>query len=145
MAAVITFDVTAFRAQCPAFADATLYSDAALQGYWDAAACHISTTDYGWLNGECRARALNLMTAHLAALSSLIASGQAPGVMQSASIDKVTISLTPPPLKSQWQWWLSATPYGAQLLALLQSKAVGGFYVGGAPERSAFRSVGGRW
>lgn len=143
MAAAITFDVTAFRAQCPAFADATLYPDAILSGYWDAAACHISTADYGSLNGDCRARALNLMTAHLTTLAGIIASGKAPALLQGAGIDKVTVTLTPPPLRSQWQWWLSTTPYGAQLLAILQGKAVGGFYVGGAPERAAFRSVGG--
>jgi hypothetical protein len=61
-----------------------------------------------------------------------------------ASVDKVSVTLTPPPVKSQWQWWMSLTPRGAQLLALLKSKAAGGLYVGGLPaERAAFRKAGG--
>lgn len=143
--AVITFDVTAFRAAFPQFANLTKYPDARLQGYFDSASCIINNNDYGCgsLTGTCRVRALNLQTAHLAALADIIAGGQAPGLVNSATVDKVSVSLTPPPFKNQWQWWLSLTPYGAELLALLQAKAVGGFYVGGLPEISAFRKVGG--
>lgn len=143
MADTITFDVSLFRSQFPAFANETSYPDATLQGYWDAGTCYISDQDYGALSGDCRTRALNLMTAHLTALSDKIASGENPSFEQSASIDKVSVTLTPPPIKSQFQWWLSITPYGSQLFALLQVKAVGGFYVGGLPENSAFRKVGG--
>lgn len=137
----ISFSVALFRSQFAAFANATTYPDATLQGYWDAAACYVSDTDYGYLSGNCRLRALNLMTAHLTALSDRIASGENPSMVSASSIDKVSVTLTPPPVKSQFQWWLSTTPYGAQLFALLQSKAVGGFYVGGLPETAAFRKV----
>lgn len=142
---VIVFDVTAFRASFPQFANATKYPTSQLQGYFDSASCIINNNDYGcgYLTGMCRVRALNLQTAHLAALADIIAAGQAPGLVNSATVDKVSVSLTPPPFKNQWQWWLSLTPYGAELLALLQAKAVGGFYVGGLPESSAFRKVGG--
>ncbi len=139
--AVISFDVVAFRAQCPAFQDATTYPNSILQGYWDAAICYISPNDYGYLIGDCRLKAINLMTAHLTALSDKIASGETTGLMQSASIDKVSVTMTPPPIKSQWQWWLSLTPYGAQLLALLGAKSIGGMYVGGWPETSSFRKA----
>ncbi len=142
-----TFDVTAFRIAFPAFADVTLFPTATLQMNWDAATCLMDNDDNGhWaLHGECRFRGLNLLTAHLTALSVIIANGggQVPGLVQSATIDKVTVSLTPPPIKTQWQWWLSLTPYGQQLLALLQVSSVGGFYVGGLPELFAFRKVGG--
>lgn len=63
--------------------------------------------------------------------------------MNSATIDKVTIGVTPPPFPNQWQWWLSTTVYGANLLALLQANSVGGFYIGGWPQTSSFRNAGG--
>ena len=137
------FDIPAFRVSYPAFANSTTYPNVTLQSYWDSAICYISDQDYGWLAGDCRYKALTLMTAHLAAIADLIARGQVPNLMQSATIDKITVSLTPPPLKTQWQWWLSLTGYGQQLYALLQANSTGGFYVGGLPELSAFRKVGG--
>jgi hypothetical protein len=143
---ILTFDVTLFRQQFPVFANATAYPDAMLQMYWDMAVCYVTDVgNYGWLQGNCRQLAINLMTAHLTALSVIVAGGQVPGLVQSATIDKVSVSLTPPPLKNQWQWWLSTTPYGQQLLALLQNRSVGGWYIGGRPELAAFRRVGGRF
>lgn len=141
--AVITFDVAAFRAAFPAFASPTAYPDGVLQGWWDAGTCYISDRNYGYLAGDCRARALNLMTAHLAALFTMINSGKPTGVGQSASVGDVSVSLVPPPVKSGWQYWLASTPYGMQLWALLHVKAVGGLSIGGLPEKTAFRKVGG--
>lgn len=137
------FDVDEFREQFPAFADEDAFPDATLQQYWNAATCYITPVDFCWLQNDCLQLALNLMTAHLTALSALIAQGQTPGYEQSATIDKISVTLTPPPNKNQWQWWLSTTPYGMQLLALLQAKSAGGFYIGGLPETAAFRKVGG--
>lgn len=141
MATVITFNVTEFRASFPAFASEAAFPTPTLQGYWDSATCYISDVNYGRLKGSCRAQALNLMTAHLAALSVLIANGQTPALVQGSTVDKISVTLTPPPFKNQWQWWLALTPYGAQLFALLQVKSVGGMYIGGLPETSAFRKV----
>jgi hypothetical protein len=145
MSAVITFDVELFRLQCPEFANETTYPDALLQGYWDTAICYVSNVNYGYLRDDCRLRALNFMTAHLAKLYLIITTNpnQTTGQMQSATIDKVSVTMTPPPQKDQFQWWLGLTTYGQMLLALLQVKSVGGMYVGGLPERSAFRKVGG--
>jgi hypothetical protein len=143
--ATIVFDVAAFRVAFPAFANETTYPDATLQAYCDAACCYISPEDYGWLNGDCRARALNLMTAHLAMLSSMIANRQPAGVGISATVGDVSVSMMPPPVKTAFQYWLATTPYGTQLWALLNVKGVGGLYVGGLPEKSAFRKVGGRF
>lgn len=139
MAGTITFDVSAFRAQCPEFTSADQYPDVTVQGYWEAGASTISTNDYGRLNGSTRARALNLMCAHLLKLSDLIADGNAVGVVSAAGVDKVNVTLTPPPVATQFHWWLSLTAYGAQLLALLQAKSRGGFTIGGRPETLAFR------
>jgi len=143
--ATIVFDVAVFRARYPQFADSDIYPDATLNAYWETATCFISAEDYGYLHGACRETALMLLTAHLAGLSVFIANGQTPGMVTSATIDKVSVSLTPPPVKDQLAWWLNLTPYGMQLWAMLSAMSVGGLYIGGLPERSAFRTVGGRF
>lgn len=141
----LTFDVDAFRVQFPAFANPVMFPDATLELYWGNATCYVSNEYSGCslLQGDCRQYAINLMTAHLTAISVLVQNGQTPGIVDGSTIDKVTVSLLPPPVKSQWQWWLSTTPYGAALLALLQGRSVGGFYIGGSPQRAAFGYQGG--
>lgn len=141
MAAVLTFDVAAFRAQFPAFASAATYPDLTLQGYWDAAICYVSDVNTGRLMDDCRQRAINMMTAHLTALADIIASGKTVGYAQSATVDKVSVTMTPPPVRSQWQWWLNLTPYGMQLSALLFARSMGGLYIGGSNETGAFRKA----
>ena len=142
----ITLDPAAFRALFPQFADPAKFPDAALALQFGMATGYVSADTYGDMTVAARTNALYLMTAHLLALGIIIAqnnySGQV-GVVTGAVVDHVQITLTPPPLKSQWQWWLNTTPYGAQLLGLLEAQAVGGFMVGGLPERSAFRKVAG--
>lgn len=143
MAATLVFDPEAFRLAFPAFADETKYPDDTLQLYWDEGTCYISDKDCGRLRGGCRQQALNLMVAHLATLSAMIAIGNNPGVITSSGIDKISVGIMPPPVRSQFQYWLSTTPYGSRLWALLNARSVGGFYVGGLPEKSAFRKVAG--
>ena len=142
----ITLDPAAFRALFPQFADPVKWPDAALSIQFGAATGYVSADTYGDMTVAARTNALYLMTAHLLALGVIIAqnnySGQV-GVVQGAVVDHVQITLTPPPVKSQWQWWLNTTPYGAQLLGLLDAQAAGGFFVGGLPERAAFRKVAG--
>ena len=139
MSTIITFDVAAFRYEFPAFANPVTYTDTLLQSYWDAATCFISANNYGWLNGDCRHRALDLMTAHMTQLGTMVANGQSVGVVTQAKVGEVMVQVMPPPAKSAFKYWLYMTPYGAQLAALLAVKAVGGLYVGGLPEKSAFR------
>ena len=143
---LLTFDYTLFKTQCPAYANPAVYPQALMQSYWNIATNYVSNVgNFGVLQGDSRQYALNLMVAHLTYLAGLIAAGQVPGLMQNATIDKVTVGLTPPPLKNQFQWWLSLTPYGQQLLALLQVSAVGGFYIGGSPVRASFGYGCGIW
>ncbi|OWK47571.1 hypothetical protein FRUB_01270 [Fimbriiglobus ruber] len=40
--------------------------------------------------------------------------------MTGATIDKISVTLEPPPAPNAWQYWLQSSPYGQQLLALLQ-------------------------
>lgn len=140
-----TFDVAVFRLSFPEFANATTYPDAQLQMYWDNGTNYIYSYDNSLIDGANLQLALNLMTAHLAKTFAMIAAGQTPAVMNSATEGSVSISMTPPPAKNMWQWWLATTPYGVQLMALLQSLVVGGLYIGGGGELGAFRRVGGNF
>lgn len=151
----LVYDDELFRSQIPAYSNMTDYPEATLQMWWNTAISYISNgASYAWYSDSIvpgndntpQQSAINLMTAHLITLSNQIATGKyKPGgdIVTSATIDKITVSLLPPPVKSQWSWWLSLTPYGAQLLALLTLKSAGGFYVGGQPELLAFRKFGG--
>lgn len=136
------FNVAAFRVSYPSFANTTAFPDATLQAYFDVGELYIANNNYGWMTPAARALALNLMTAHEAAISLLIANGQTPTVTIAAGIDKINVTTMPPPVKSQLSWWLSTTPYGQQLLALLGVYAAGGWGVGGSPTRAGFRGNG---
>lgn len=142
--AAVTFDVAAFRAGYPAFA-ANPPTDETLQVYFNNGTGYINNQypQCQGMNVAQLTQALYLMTAHLAAIAAGIAVGDTPGQVQGATIDKVTVTMTPPPNPNQWQWWLGTTPYGAQLLALLQAVSAGGFYFGGRFENNAMRRGGG--
>jgi hypothetical protein len=145
--AVITFDVTLFRQMFPPFSNVTTYPTDMLQTYWDTATCFISNRNCGSLTGICRQKAINYMVAHLLQLMINIGpnanNAKTPYILASATIDKITVTTKPPEFKNDWQWWLATTPYGMTLYALLFARSVGGFYIGGLPERAAFRSVAG--
>lgn len=145
MSAIIEYDDALFRVQIPEFSNTTTYPQVLMQGFWDIAINYISDVNYGFLRDSSRVLALNYMTAHIAKLNLQLEVNPSSviGQVQGATIDKVTVTLTPPPNPNQFSWWLGLTPYGQMLLALLQVKSVGGMYVGGLPERAAFRKVGG--
>lgn len=150
MSTIIAYNDANFKALFPEYGN---YAEAALSQYWTFATGYISDQNGGCYVGGMslaqQTQALNLMTAHLVYLAGLIskgglqATGQVPGVVTGATIDKISVTLQPPPEVNQWQWWLNQTPYGQQLLALLQVVAVGGFYGSGAPPgRAGFRFSG---
>lgn len=135
---IIVFDSAAFRAMFPAFSDPAKYPDLVLQMYWDMATAYVSNKTGGCYTQSLKpgqqTLALNLMTAHIAFLMTAAASGQGSGgVVTGATIDKVSVTIEPPPSSNNWQYWLNQSPYGQQLLALLHSAGVGGFYFGGFP------------
>lgn len=131
-----TFDLSAFRALYAQFAAVT---DETVLATAEQALCFIS--DSGC---ECGQAMWQLMIAHLLQLAANAAAGGASGALASAAIDKVSVSFQAPPYgSSAYRFWLYSTPFGAQLAALLARCSAGGIYVGGAPERAAFRRVGG--
>lgn len=151
----IPFNDTLFRQQFPAFADTVKYPTAILNVFWNVAANFIDSVDFPCriLTGDSLVYALNCLTAHLYTLSlqqqeAAIGQGGAGSVDQggfitSAHIDEITVSKMAPPASNGWQYWLSTTPYGQALWALLSVISVGGTSVGGLPEREGFRKVGG--
>lgn len=151
-ATILTFNYALFQQQFPTYSNPTTYPESLLQNYWDIVINYMSNVgNYGSLQGAQRQYALNLLVAHMIYLSVLIGTGnpntgsQVPGLMQTATIDKVSVGLTPPPLPNQFQWWLNQTPWGQQLLALLQMNSVGGFYIGGQGAVAAFGYQGGNY
>lgn len=143
-----TLDITTFRLLFPEFVNATTFPDAYIQAQWDAAVAAMGDQD-GWaLAGASLKTALNYLTAHLMKLNVLIASGGGggvTGVVTGATIDKVSVQMAAPTTRGGWQYWLASTPYGMQLWALLSMKSAGGLYIGGRPERRAFRKVYGNF
>lgn len=136
------FDIAAFRAAFPAFENEIIYPDALIQSTADAALCFLGDHGCG-----CDTLSWQLMVAHMLTLNDRLLSGNTgtAGMVTGASIDKVSVTITAPPAQDAYEFWLASTPYGLQILALLSKCSAGGVYVGGRAERSAFRSVGGRF
>lgn len=139
-----TYDDTLFRQQFQAFASTAKYPEANVSAKFDMATMYVSNVDYWALSGARLLLALNLLTAHLMQLEQeVIAGNTGAGITTSATVDKVTVALQAPPVKTGWQHWLAQTAYGLQLWSLLSIASAGGFYVGGALERQGFRKGGG--
>jgi hypothetical protein len=136
----LVFDPAAFRAAFPEFANLT---DDQLTAYWNMALDTMTNYDGVLLSGASLQLALQLLTAHIARLMTKAATGNATGIVTSAGEGSVNIGMAAPPFKNGWQYWLSQTPYGQQLWALLMVQSAGGLYLGGSAERAAFRKAGG--
>lgn len=140
-----------FRSLFPEYTDTTKYPEAVVQLLYGVAQDFVfpGSSYCTMLRGSAADYAQYLMTAHLLYLRGQRvaagddAGGESVGFVQSASVGDVSVTRATIPAADQWQYWLSGTPYGQELLALLQGVSVGGIYVGGLPERTGFRKVGG--
>jgi len=141
--AQVTPVIADFRVQFPQFASDITYPDSLITAYFSIAECYIENEANPCLSDACLLQSIYLMTAHLLAIQNLANAGKTPKFVTSATVGSVSVSVQPPPQTDQWQWWLSLTPYGQQLLALLQVSGAAGIYAGSLPERAAFRKVGG--
>ena len=133
----MAFNLAGFRLIYTQFA---AVSDDVVNATAAQALCFI--TDSGC---DCDETAWFLMVAHLLQIQANAAAGNsAVGPVASASVGGVSVSFQSPPYgTSAYKFWLFTTPYGAELAAMLARCSAGGVYVGGAPERAAFRRVGG--
>lgn len=135
MAGTVTVSVDQMRVVLPYFADTTKYSDAMLTVALGNAQNYVSPLILGPLGESDRTYATYLMAGHLQLLSDKLNSGDlSVGNETSASVDRVSVSLTPPPNKNQFEFWLNQTPFGAQLLFLLNTVTGVGFFIGGSNE-----------
>ncbi len=143
--AKIAFNASRLRASIPAFANETLYPSAVLQMKWVVATCVVSDDDDGFvLNERQRECVLDLFVAHLLEIDSMIAMGQNVVNIQGASVDKVSVTATPPVASTGLQLWFQTTPHGQLIRTILQANTRGGFYIGGsATEKRSFRRAGG--
>lgn len=134
-----------FRATFPEFENTVTYPEPLLSMYWEIACDYISASDSpcAMLNGKSREYAINSMAAHLLVVAKKAARGKQGGFTTSSTIDKVSVQKLAPPVKDMYGWWLSQSPYGQGLMALLEAVSVGGISVGGMPERFSFRKVNG--
>ena len=128
----VILTVDDFRQSMPQFADATVYSDELIELSIDRAGYYINggncTCPCNW-----RGYAYKLMVAHLLTISYKTINGDnsSSGRVTSTTIDKISVSLDVPQTKNELDYWLSLTPYGLELLALLNAKAPAGIYSGG--------------
>ncbi len=80
--------------------------------------------------------AIFLLTAHLLTIQGNIGNGETTGGIQtSASIDKVSVSIAPPPFTNNFEYWSGQSPYGAELLALINLSVATPDYTGGSFQR----------
>lgn len=126
----VILTVDDFRQSMPQFSDETIYPDDMVDLSIDRARHYING---GKFPCNWRGYAYKLMTAHLLTISTKVMSGDssANGRITSTSIDKISVSLDVPQTKDELDYWLSLTPYGLELLALLNAKAPAGIYSGG--------------
>lgn len=145
--AVHTLDLAKFRELFPEFANETVYPDARIQLYWDTGATILGASDGPLLSGDQLDVCLYYMAAHLlkaAVIQAKAATGGAvAAVVTGATVDKTSVTIAAPPFKDGWAYWLSTTPYGAELWALLSVMSAGGVYLSGRPATLGFRGPAG--
>lgn len=136
----IELDIPLFRQRFPQFGISAVFPDPVVTMQWLVASQYVSAEVQPCedMTEAARELALQQMTAHLMALQCIISAGGTytgqGGVTTAATIDKVSVTLAPPPYgTSAWRFWLNTTPYGQALLALLTAQAAGGFAYGGSP------------
>jgi len=136
--ATVTLDIASFRSRFTEFSDETLYPDATITTTWDTAIIYVSDVTNDCFSDDKLELALQQMTAHLLKIQSIVSSGGMSGTVTSSSIDKVSVTLASPKNNDEFEFWLNQTPYGQQLLALLNTICSGGFYIGGDYPRMAY-------
>jgi len=135
-------NIQTFRASFSLYADEATYPDELLNAQYEIGKCYIADNNCT-IAEPCREYALQSMLAHLLYIRDQVNSGNNVGIITQASEGEVSVSLATPVVDDEWHYWFNSSPFGRELIALLDVQSVGGFYVGGNPERRAFRKVGG--
>lgn len=125
----MTLDIPTFRALFTAYSDETNYPDEVLNQWYEIGKCYVKDNDCV-LPDECRGQALMAMLAHLLYIQDQVKAGNQARVINSATEGKVSVSLAEPPYSSNFSYWLNCSPYGPQVLAMLEVAFAGGGWVG---------------
>lgn len=137
----MAFDTAAFRQAFTAFSDTP---DAAIQVWADIVT---GSPMASWFNCAPLTQQ-QLIVAHIGyqlSNADSIGDSQGGGAIVSGMEGSVSASFVAPPVKDGLEYYLSSSTYGQMLWAMLNISSAGGVYVGGLPERHAFRKVGGRF
>lgn len=100
--------------------------------YFQRAQTFCSTYNSFNLQGDQRKLAIYYLTAHLLKLEDDIKNGKSTYQKTSASIGSVSVGTVPPPSNNNFKYWLNLTPYGQQLLFLLDTCCPLPILVGGS-------------
>lgn len=138
----LIFNAEVFREQIVQYADAALYPDALLLSYWNFSLNFCSEKINIFAQISSQQLILNLFIAHFIYINHKLNRKDLPVVLASSSAGAESASFTPPPVgNSPFRYWLSTSPYGNQILGILDLLGVGGILIGGSPEKSAFRNA----
>lgn len=89
-----------------------------------------------WFCKDRKQYAVFLITAHLMALQDNIDNGENSGGLQTgATIDKVSVSIAPPPFSDSSEYFFNQTVYGQEFLAFLDMIAALPGFIGGSFNR----------
>jgi hypothetical protein len=131
------FDIAAFQAAFPAFGNT---ATEAIQVWVNI----VAESPMGDWFASTTLTQQQLIVAHVGYLltnASTLDNSQGGGAVVSASEGSVSASFVAPPVKDGLEYYLSGSQYGQMLWAMLRVSAAGGAYIGGLPERSAYRKV----
>lgn len=126
----MSFEVTDFRDRFREFADDEEFPDPVIEQWEATALLYVPDNSF---DSDVIDYAQMLMTAHLLFVSVHQNFGNHLGVLKSAGQGKPTVTFADRVLNSNFQYWMSLSLYGTQLLGLRGQSSVGGFYAGGSP------------
>ena len=137
--ATVIVTVERFRADFTEFADEAKYPDATLLNHIHRASSFVSRHNSNYFKDDERLLAVELMAAHIQTIAANILRGSAGGgLVGSSAVGSVSVSLIPPMIKRQFDYWCNQTAYGQQYMALLGAHSPAGLFLGGSFQR-AFR------
>jgi hypothetical protein len=136
----MTFDIAAFQAAFPAFAET---APAIIQVWVDIVEQSPMGSWFACVAGQTQQQLIVAHVGFLLTNANTVGNSQGGGAVVSATEGSVSASFVAPPVKDGLEFYLSGSVYGQMLWAMLNVASAGGVYLGGLPERKAYRKVGG--
>ena len=137
MATAVEITTGEFRSRFPVFNNETTHTEDTIQAMLNTAVLYISPKPNRYVDECTLKQMIYLMAAHLTVQNNNAAAGNIEGgLVQSASVGGVSVSKALPraATNNNFDYWLTQSIYGQQLLALIKLQANVGIYIGGTPE-----------